>query len=323
MNPERWLAIGDLFEQALPLHAGAQTALVDRVCAADEEMRREVVSLLASHRAAPGGFFQERIRNALTSFHETSGGTHPARVGPYRLIRELGRGGMGTVFLAERDDQQYDACGDRGAAGHGHGVHRCALCSRERRALARLQHPSISGCSTAGPPMAVCRISSWNIDGLVTAYAYVNELSTDERLRIFLDVCAAVDYAHRQFIIHRDLKPGNILVGRDGVPKLLDFGICKLLRVDSISENDTGVAPMTPNYASPEQVRGDAVTLISDIYSLGAVLYELLTGKCPRQFGTLTPLGIEQASQTPIVLPSVAADAVLVARQLKGDGTIS
>jgi tetratricopeptide (TPR) repeat protein len=322
VNPERWLAIGDLFEQALPLHAGAQTALVDRVCAADEEMRREVVSLLASHRAAPGGFFQERIRNALTSFHETGGGTHPARVGPYRLIRELGRGGMGTVFLAERDDQQYDACVAIKLVRPGMDTEFIvARFRRERQTLARLQHPNISrlldgGTTDGGVPYFVMEY----IDGLwLTAYADANELSTDERLRIFLDVCAAVDYAHRQFIIHRDLKPGNILVGRDGVPKLLDFGICKLLRVDSMSENDTGVAPMTPNYASPEQVRGDAVTLISDIYSLGAVLYELLTGKCPRQFGTLTPLGIEQASQTPIVLPSVAADAVLVARQLKGD----
>jgi eukaryotic-like serine/threonine-protein kinase len=322
VNPARWQAIGDLFEQALPLHAGARTALVDRVCADDDELRREVVSLLASHRAAPGGFFQERIGNALASFRETSVGTHPARVGPYRLIRELGRGGMGTVFLAERDDDQYVARVAVKLVRPGMDTEFIvARFRRERQTLARLQHPNISrlldgGTTDGGVPYFVMEY----IDGLwLTAYADTHKLSTDERLRIFLDVCAAVDYAHRQFIIHRDLKPGNILVGRDGVPKLLDFGICKLLRVDSMSENDTGVAPMTPNYASPEQIRGDGVTLVSDVYSLGAVLYELLTGKCPRQFATLTPFAIEQASQTPIVRPSAITDSVLVARQLKGD----
>ena len=322
MNPERWQAIGDLFEQALPLQASARTALVDRACGADEELRREVVSLLASHQATPGGFFQQRIGHALASFYEAGvASTHPARVGPYRLIHELGRGGMGTVFLAERDDDQYHSRVAVKLVRPGMDTEFIlARFRRERQTLARLAHPNISrlldgGTTDGGVPYFVMEY----IEGpWLTAYADDHQLTIDDRLRLFLDVCAAVDYAHRQFIIHRDLKPGNILVGPDGVPKLLDFGICKLLRVDAISGSDTGVAPMTPNYASPEQIRADAVTPLSDVYSLGAVLYELLTGTCPRQFATLTPLAIERASQTPIVLPSVASQNG-VARQLKGD----
>jgi len=322
VNPERWQAIGDLFEQALPLPAGARTALVDLACGADEELRREVVSLLASHHAAPGGFFQQRVGHALASFYEASvASAHPPRVGPYRLIRELGRGGMGTVFLAERDDDQYHARVAVKLVRPGMDTEFIlARFRRERQTLARLEHPNISrlldgGTTEGGVPYFVMEY----IDGpWLTAYADARKLGGDDRIRIFLDVCAAVDYAHRQFIIHRDLKPGNILVGPDGVPKLLDFGICKLLRVDASPANDTGIAPMTPNYASPEQIRGDAVTLLSDVYSLGAVLYELLAGTCPRQFGALTPLAIERASETPIVLPSAAAETG-VARQLKGD----
>ena len=281
MNAERWQAIGELFEQALPLPAGQRTALLDGACGVDQELRREVVSLLASHNAG-GGFLQHRIENALALFHETSvAGTQPARVGPYRLIRELGRGGMGTVFLGERDDDEYHARVAVKLVRPGMDTEFIlARFRRERQTLARLQHPHISrlldgGTTESGLPYFVMEY----IDGpWLTAFADDRRLTVDDRLRMFLDVCSAVDYAHRNFIIHRDLKPGNILVDPDGVPKLVDFGICKLLRVDANSANDTVDTPMTPDYASPEQIRGDAVTLLSDIYSLGAVLYELLTG---------------------------------------------
>ena len=323
MNAARWRAIGDLFEQALPLPAGERTVLLARACGIDEELRREVLSLLASHNAG-GGFVQQRIEHALASFHETSAaGAQPARVGPYRLIRELGRGGMGTVFLAERDDDQYHARVAVKLVRPGMDTEFIlARFRRERQTLARLHHPNISrlldgGTTDRGLPYFVMEY----IDGpSLTVFADARGLSVDDRLRMFLDVCSAVDYAHRNFIIHRDLKPGNILVDPDGVPKLLDFGICKLLRADALSPGDTVVAaPMTPNYASPEQIRGDAVTPLSDIYSLGAVLYELLTGRCPRAFAVLTPIAIEQASRTPIALPSAAAADQTIARQLRGD----
>ena len=322
MNAERWQAIGELFEQALPLPIGQRTALLEDVCGTDEELRREVVSLLASHQAA-GGFLQHRIEKALTSFHHTSvAGSQPVRVGPYRLIRELGRGGMGTVFLAERDDDEYYAQVAVKLVRPGMDIEFIlARFRRERQTLARLQHPNISrlldgGTTENGLPYFVMEY----IDGpWLTAFAADRRMPVDDRLRMFLDVCSAVDYAHRNFIIHRDLKPGNILVDPDGVPKLVDFGICKLLRAGAISATDSAVAPMTPDYASPEQMRGDAVTPLSDIYSLGAVLYELLTGTCPRRYARLTRVAIEQMSQAGIALPSTVVGDQAVARQLKGD----
>ena len=322
MNAERWQAIGELFEQALPLPAGERTALLESACGVDQELRREVVSLLASHNAG-GGFLQHRIEKALASFHDTSvAGTQPVRVGPYRLIRELGRGGMGTVFLAERDDDEYYAQVAVKLVRPGMDIEFIlARFRRERQTLARLQHPNISrlldgGTTENGLPYFVMEY----IDGpWLTVFAADRRLRVDDRLRMFVDVCSAVEYAHRNFIIHRDLKPGNILVDPDGVPKLVDFGICKLLRAGAVSATDSAVAPMTPDYASPEQMRGDAVTPLSDIYSLGAVLYELLTGTRPRRYARLTRVAIEQMSRAGIALPSTVAGDQAVARQLKGD----
>ena len=322
MNPERWQAIGDLFELALPLAAGDRTVLLDRACGVDDELRREVVSLLASYHAG-GGFVQRRIESAVAVFHATSvAGAQPTRVGPYRLIRELGRGGMGTVFLAERDDDEYHARVAVKLVRPGMDTEFIlARFRRERQTLARLQHPNISrlldgGTTETGLPYFVMEY----IDGpWLTDFADAHLLSVDDRLRLFLDVCSAVEYAHRNFVIHRDLKPGNILVDADGVPKLLDFGICKLLQADAIPASDTVGAPLTPNYASPEQIRGDAVTPLSDIYSLGAVLYEVLTGTSPRQFRVLTSSAIDELLRTAIVAPSAAAVDKTVARSLKGD----
>jgi hypothetical protein len=321
MNAERWNAIGELFEQALPLPSGERTVLLDAACGVDDVLRREVVSLLASHSAG-GGFLQHRIENALSSFYQTTvAGGQPARVGPYRLVRELGRGGMGTVFLAERDDDEYRAQVAVKLVRPGMDTEFIlARFRRERQTLARLQHPNISrlldgGTTEGGLPYFVMEY----IDGpWLTDFARQRRLTIEDRLRIFVEVCSAVDYAHRNFVVHRDLKPGNILVGPDGVPKLVDFGICKLLRGGPPSATDS-VGAMTPDYASPEQIHGDAVTPLSDIYSLGAVLYQLLTGTCARRFGGLTPIGIEQAAWMAIPRPSAAAADRTVARRLKGD----
>ena len=323
MNPERWQAIGDLFERAVLLPAAEQTAFVDQACASDDELRREVASLLASHRAAPGGFVQHRINCALSLFVETTNAAeHPVRIGPYRLIRKLGRGGMGDVFLAERDDEQYQARVAIKLVRPGMDTDFIlARFRRERQTLARLQHPNISrlldgGSTDQGLPYIVMEY----IDGVwLTEYTNARALGIADRLRLFLDVCAAVDYAHRHFIIHRDLKPGNILVDADGAPKLLDFGICKLLRSDAIAVDETIAAPLTPNYASPEQARGDAITPLSDVYSLGAVLYELLCGRPSRQFENLSPHAIAAAFDRPLVPPSKLVMSGTLARQLAGD----
>jgi tetratricopeptide (TPR) repeat protein len=317
MTPERWQAIGDLFDEALAVPTVERTALIDKVCGSDDVVRREVRSLLASHDAA-GGFVQKRIDAALASFHQRSDIATLARVGPYRLVRELGRGGMGTVFLAERDDDQYQAKVAIKLVRPGMDTEFIlARFRRERQTLARLQHPNIchlfdGGTTNDGLPYIVMEF----IDGpWITTYAAQHKLSIEARLRLFLEVCSAVDYAHRNFVVHRDLKPGNILVDAGGVPKLLDFGICKLL----VEANDTVATPMTPNYASPEQIRGEAATALSDIYSLGAVLYELLTGTVPRRFENLGPLAIQRALDEPIVRPSAAVADSRLSRQLAGD----
>jgi serine/threonine protein kinase len=321
MNPQQWEAIGEIFEQVVVLPTQHRAAVLDRECGDDAAVRNEVDSLLASHRAA-GGFLQDRLKGAFVSFLETSTAAQPTRVGPYRLVRELGRGGMGTVFLAERDDDQYHSRVAIKLVRPGMDVEFIlARFRRERQTLARLQHPNIcrllDGHTTdTGLPYIVMEY----IDGRwLTDYARERSLDVKERLRLFLDVCSAVDYAHRNFIVHRDLKPSNILVDRDGVPKLLDFGICKLLTTDAVTPNDTVAAPMTPNYASPEQVQGEPVTILSDVYALGAVLYELLVGFCPRRFDQLTPAAIARTIETPIAIPSVAAEDHVTTRQLKGD----
>jgi eukaryotic-like serine/threonine-protein kinase len=327
MNPQRWEAVGELFDKALALPMAERTACVERESAHDEELRHEVMSLIASHKAVPGGFVQEKIKNAVLSFHEVKvNEADPTHVGPYRLVRELGRGGMGTVFLAERDDQQYKSTVAIKLVRPGMDTDFVlARFRRERQTLARLQHPNIArlldgGTTPSGLPYIVMEY----IDGLpITAYAEKHHLDIEQRVRLFLQVCYAVDYAHRNFVIHRDLKPGNILVDSEGTAKLLDFGICKLLSADpaaALAGGETITGLMTPNYASPEQVRGEAVALLSDIYSLGVVFYELLTGRRPHRPERTTPHDVTRSIvEGNIQVPSASVQDRSLARQLRGD----
>jgi serine/threonine protein kinase len=227
---------------------------------------------------------------------------HLSAIGPYRILRKLGEGGMGAVYLAERDDAQYKKqvavkLVKRGMAS--------SLIVRrfrnERQILAALDHPNIGrlldgGSTEDGLPYFVMEY----IEGKpINEYADAQNLSTAARLKLFRKVCAAVHYAHQKLVVHRDIKPSNILVTAEGEPKLLDFGIAKLLDADTaaglIDTGATAVGMMTPDYASPEQVRGLAVTIATDIYSLGVVLYQLLTGRRPYQIKSLSPQDILQA----------------------------
>lgn len=321
MTPEQWRTIGEVFDRAVLLPPGERTTTVDRECGSDDEVRGEVASLLASHQAA-GGFLQDRLRSALDAFLETSKAGELARAGPYRLVRELGRGGMGTVFLAERDDDQYQARVAVKLVRPGMDTEFILdRFRRERQTLARLQHPNIcrlldGGTTDAGLPYIVMEY----IEGRwLTEFARERALDLRARLLLFLDVCSAVDYAHRHFIVHRDLKPGNILVDADGIPKLLDFGICKLLRSDGIASEETVDLMLTPNYASPEQLRGGAATPLSDIYALGAVLYQLITGQCPRKFDGFSWASVDRILGETIQPPSAVAENRQTARQLAGD----
>jgi non-specific serine/threonine protein kinase/serine/threonine-protein kinase len=224
---------------------------------------------------------------------------HARRIGPYRLVREIGHGGMGAVYLAVRDD---DAFQKRVAVKVlRRGMDTDAIISRfrnERQILAGLDHPNIArlidGGSTAdGLPYFVMEY----VDGApIDEYADAQHLDTTARLDLFQQVCAAVQYAHQNLIIHRDIKPANVLVTRDGVPKLLDFGIAKLVNPElaghTLAPTALGLQLMTPEYASPEQVRGDPVTTATDVYSLGMLLYELLTGRRPYELGSRAPSDI-------------------------------
>ncbi len=222
------------------------------------------------------------------------------RIGRYRLLRLLGEGGMATVWLAERDDDSFNhkvavKCLRTGLATS----ERRARFLREQRVLAQLQHPQIArlydaGISADDVPFIVME---W-VDGLsLTRYCDHHQLDIVERLRIFRKICAAVAYAHQNLIVHRDLKPGNIMVGADGEPKLLDFGIAKLLDDSDEQMTRTGVQLFTPDYAAPEQLSGLSTTTATDVYALGIILYELLCGLRPRHVSSMS---------MPITAPSEA-----------------
>ena len=286
MEPSRRRHIEALFEAALEIEREERDRFVAAQCETDAELKGEVRALLAAHELA---------ETLLTDVpHETPEGS---RIGPYRIVREIGRGGMGIVYLAERADGQFH----RQVAIKLIGVSRSddPLYQRfvaERQILAGLDHPHIArlldgDITTDGRPYLVLEY----VDGeSITDYCDRRCLDVASRLRLFLDVCSAVQHAHRKLVIHRDLKPGNILVTTRGDVRLLDFGIAKLLSpapsVPAAPVTRAGFRIMTPEYASPEQVRGDLITTSSDIYSLGVLLYELLTGAPPYELTTASPV---------------------------------
>lgn len=210
----------------------------------------------------------------------------PERLGPFRVVRELGRGGMGAVFLGERDDGQFE---QRVALKLAHGGLGAGTLDRfldERQILASLQHPRIARLVDGGvTPDGVPWLAMEYVEGVaIDRYCDENGLGVEQRLRLFRAVCDAVQYAHRNLIVHRDLKPSNILVTQDGEPRLLDFGIARLLAggtADGPGLTRTAAHLMTLEYASPEQVRGEPVSTVSDVYSLGVLLYRLLAGRLP------------------------------------------
>jgi eukaryotic-like serine/threonine-protein kinase len=287
MNNTRREQVEELFEVALEREPATREAYLEAACAGDPELLAEVQAMLAAHELGEM-LFAERPRGAPAT---------PAEwIGPYRVIRELGRGGMGVVFLAERADGQFRqrvAIKRIGSVDADDPVYQRFLA--ERQILAGLDHPSIArlldgGVTADGRPYLVLEY----VDGMpITAYCDRHRLGVEERLRLFLEVCAAVQHAHQNLVIHRDLKPGNILVTPAGQVRLLDFGIAKLLNptLSGVSAPATRPNPraMTPEYASPEQVRGDSITTASDVYSLGVLLYELLTGSSPYRLADRSP----------------------------------
>src|SRR5215468_5710841 len=330
MSPERWQRIEELFGAVVNRPVIERETYLTEICDGDEELRLEVLSLLARDTAED--FIRDPIASAALSFTAKSKDDLTGeRIGPYRVSRLIGRGGMGAVYEAERDDVQFrqqvalkiikrevdtDFVRDRFL--------------RERQILASLDHPHVArlfdgGATPDGLPYFVMELVAGDP---ITAYCRRHRLSINEKLKLFRKVCSAVQHAHQKLVVHRDLKPSNILITEEGAPKLLDFGIAKLLSPDGSqthTRTETALRMMTPEYASPEQARGQAVATTTDVYSLGVVLYELLTERRPREFETYFPAEIERAFRdaeieepSKVVSRNTGAGARL-ARSLAGD----
>lgn len=290
MSPERWQQVKSLFQALLDQPPDQRPAFLDQACPADAELRREVESLLAFHENADQ--FIETPALAAAGDVLTDELLLPMegrRIGAYKVLREIGRGGMGSVYVAIRADDQYQKRVAIKLVKRGmdtdeilHRFH------NERQILASLDHPNIAklldgGTTDDGLPYFVMEY----IEGQpIDAFCDARKLSTAERLELFRAICSAVHYAHQNLVVHRDLKPSNILVTSDGSAKLLDFGIAKLLNPAlssprTLNPTRLDMRLLTPEYASPEQVRGEPITTASDVYSLGVILYELLTGRRP------------------------------------------
>jgi len=289
VTPERWSQVRNLFEQVIERPARERTAWLEEHSAGDSDLFAEVMSLLDSHedsgglldRAAPGGHIARAVRALPDPYEGTL-------IGPYQLLQRVGRGGMGSVYAAARSDGEYRKRVAIKLVTPGFDSEDALRRFRtERQVLASLDHPNIArlldgGTTAEGLPYLVMEF----VEGqLIDEYCRRQGLSLNQRLALFRTTCEAVQYAHQNLVIHRDLKPSNILVTPAGTVKLLDFGIAKLLHPEfmpgTAGLTRAGLRPLTPDYASPEQVRGDPMTTVSDVYSLGVLLYQLLTGRLP------------------------------------------
>src|SRR5205085_1986310 len=245
------------------------------------------------------------------------------RIGAYKILREIGRGGMGTVYLAVRDDDEYERQVAIKLIKRGMDTDLVLRRFRnERQILAHLDQPNIAklhdgGTTKDGRPYFVMEY----IEGMpITEYCELHNFPTIERLKLFRKACSAVEHAHRNLVVHRDIKPANILVTAEGAPKLLDFGIAKLLNPDAADLTATMLRVMTPEYASPEQVKGDNVSTATDVYSLGVLFYELLTGCRPYRVKRRTPEEIARAvcDQEPIKPSEAVSSRLSVSSSHKG-----
>lgn len=313
-DPDRWHDIDSLFLAALDLPEHRRAGFLDRACDGAPALREGVEVLLRAHGEA-GTFLEQPVEAVCDPpwADVLNGVGDPARfdvagvpvdrtgqrLGPYRLTARIGRGGMATVYLAERADGQWEQRVALKVVRRGLDTEDVLRrFTAERQILSSLGHPNIArlldgGTTDDGLPYLVME----HVEGApITTYLDERRAGVDERLRLFLDVCRAVQYAHRNLVVHRDLKPANILVTGEGRVKLLDFGIAKILDPSvGGSATRTGFQPLTPEYASPEQVRGERVTTASDVYALGLLLCELLSGRRPYEVRVLSPARLENA----------------------------
>ncbi len=333
MTPERWQLVKSVLADALAIELGSRAVFLANACVGDAELKAEVESLLAEQEHAHSfieqpafnqehSFLGDETLPLIASNNASTAAAHHQQIGPYKILRELAHGGMGAVYLAERDDAEYRQ--QVAIKLIKSGMDSAFVLQRfraERQILATLNHPNIArlldgGTTADGAPYLVMEY----VEGQpLDQYCDNQNLSTLARLKLFRQVCAAVQYAHQRLIIHRDLKPGNMLVTADGVVKLLDFGIAKLLTGESSGQTmdatATGVRLMTPAYASPEQIKEEPITTASDVYSLGVVLYELLTGHRPYHLKSMQPQELLRAvCETEPERPSAAITRIEAGR---------
>lgn len=300
MNQDRLNKIRELFDKASNLNAVEREVFLNQECANELELKKEILSLLDSLENT-----KDFLEEALTIVEQNKNNfTDPyidKQIGNYLIDGEAGVGGMGIVYTGRRNDKEFEQ--KVAIKILKHGITSEYLLKRfqiERQTLANLQHQNIArlldgGRTIDGLPYLVMEF----IDGIpITEFCHQKKLSLEEKLKLFREVCTAVQYAHQNLIVHRDLKPGNILVTKDGIPKLLDFGIAKLIDEELVDNNEgltrTGVWHLTPEYASPEQIKGDKITTASDIYSLGVLLYQILTGYQPYKISNNSPAAISK-----------------------------
>jgi len=309
MPTDRWQEIEQLCNQALTLTEDQRGAFLQSACAGDDELRREVESLLAFQKRAENFIETPAFDQAAKAIAESgyeSRAAATARIGRmvshYRIVERLGYGGMGEVYRAVRADDQYQKLVALKLVRSDFDTQFIQeRFKNERQILAGLEHPNIGrlidgGTTEDGLPYFVMEL----VEGEpIDRYCESHRLSTIQRLALFRSVCSAVHYAHQHLVVHRDIKPSNILVTAEGVPKLLDFGIAKITDPEhfprAMEPTATAMRMMTPEYASPEQIRGEAITTASDVYSLGVLLYYLLTGHLPYRLSTGAPHEIARA----------------------------
>src|SRR5581483_4141805 len=291
MDSTRWDRIQSLFHEAAELPPSEQPSFLQQACNGDGALAADVMAML-SEDARGGSLLDHDPAQVAHQILEVEALALPPveQLGPYRVLKALGQGGMGAVYLAEREDLgnlvAIKLLRDAWLS-----PARRERFASEQRLLAQLHHPSIAQIYDAdslqdGTPFFVMEY----VEGVpITAYCEQNRCSIERRLQLFRSICEAVQYAHGQAVIHRDLKPSNILVKKDGSVRLLDFGIAKQVEnLDSSADlTVTGLRLMTPAYAAPEQIRGEHVGVQSDVYSLGVILYQLLTGVMPFDISNL------------------------------------
>ncbi|MFN0181010.1 MAG: tetratricopeptide repeat protein [Gemmatimonadales bacterium] len=318
MTSGRWEQAAALFEQALELPPEERDQFVSTRCENDGALLERVRGMLRAD-ACGSPLLDATPDDLATAFAVEAPRLEDRRIGPYVVRRILGRGGMGIVCLAEREDVGKQVALKLVAGGLA-SPERIGRFFRERRVLAQLDHPHIARLLDAGvaedgtPWLAMDYVAGVTVD----RYCAEGPLDLEARLTLFEKICGAVGFAHRHLVVHRDLKPTNILVGKDGEPRLLDFGIAKLLSeaADSGAATETGQGLMTPQYAAPEQIEGRPVTTATDVYQLGALLFELLTGERPRRGRDGGGGGLELA---PVLRPSSVGSGPIPARRLQGD----